>query len=238
MNGFMITPIGISVIAVYSFVILIAVLFLSRLMPKFRWKWVLLAPPAALLLTLPWAEEAWISWHFKEACKDAGVKVYRQVEVEGYLDGLSPKKKRSIEIGAYLVPHPVDFEQRGYRYYEEMLIEGGASHHERVGDRLMLSVLEIPKSRYLYKYAYQPTYNSHEEPIGWKLQKLETQVVDIQTGELLGRDITVKRWAPVADALWAQFIGSTLKTCPSPDVSPYVSPPLFPQAVLKPTLKP
>ena len=223
MNGFMITPIGIAVIAVYSFVILMAALFLSRLMSKFRWKWVLLAPPATLLLSLPWAEEAWISWHFKEACKDAGVTVYRRVEVEGFFD--------ESQEAAY------SYVEDGFEFMEHMESGGKILHVERPLGQWQTTYLDKPSARYHLKYPYQPTYHSHEEPIGWKLEKVERQVIDSQTGEILGRQIHVNRGLPIYEAWWAQSFGGAMVSCPSPNAQPYVPPPPFPQAVLKPISK-
>ena len=224
MNGFMISPTGIVVIAVYSFVILMIVLFLSRLMPRFRWKWVVLAPPALVLLSLPWAEEAWISWHFKEACKDAGVKVYRQVEVEGFYEG-------TIGTGYSFI------EQYNFRFMEEKRPDGKIEHTERPEGQWKTTILDRPSARYHVRYAYQPTPYDYEEPIGWKLRKTERQVIDSQTGEILGRQTTVKRVLPTYEALLAGLFGPPIVLCPSPDVQPYVPPPPFLQAVLKPVLK-
>ena len=239
MNGFMITPIGITVIAVYSFAILMAALFLSRLMPKFRWKWALLAPPAALLLSLPWAEEAWISWHFKEACKDAGVTVYRQVEVEGYVDDSSRSSRKSVTPGLWTMDTGslISFDRAGYKFTENMLEDGGVLRVERHPNGLMATVLDLPSARYQLKYTYQPSENSHEEPIGWKLEKVERQVIDSQTGEILGRQIHVNRGLPIYEAWWVQSFGGAMVSCPSPNAQPYVPPPPFPQAVLKPISK-
>lgn len=233
----MISPFGIVVIAIYSFVIMLVAILLSFLMPRFRWRWVLLAPPVAALLSLPWIEEAWISWYFKEACKDAGVKVYRQVEVEGYLDSQTPRKRKSIDIGIYDAPKPVEFELQGYRYFEEELVEGGVSHHERVDGQLMVSILDRPTASYRIVYHYQPTPYKIEEPIGWKLEKIERQVVDIQTGEILGRDTVIKRVLPTYEALIAALFGPPIVLCPGPNVQPYLPPPPFPQAVVKPVRK-
>ena len=239
MNSLMITPIGIGIIGIYSAIICVALLWpLFRLLRNSRWKLWIVSIVGFPLLAAPWAEEAWIAWHFNEACKDAGVKVYRQVEVDGYLDSLSPQKRRSVDSGSYPTPRKVDFEEGGYRYHEETLTDGGVSHHERVGDQILVSILDKPRARYLLRYAYQPEPSVHEEPIGWRLEKVERQVVDRETGEILGREIFIKRWAPIADALWAQFIGSTLTICPGPAVKPFVPSPLFPQVVLKPILKP
>ena len=243
MSDFQITPIGIVIIAIYSFVVGAIALFLGQLLKGIRWRWWLLAPPALLLLALPWAEEAWIAWHFTEACKDAGVKVYRQVEVEGYLDSQTPKKRKSIDIGSYDIPQPMEFELQGYRFYEEKLIEGGVSHHERVNGQLVLSILEHPTARYSVAFHYQPTPYQIEEPIGWKLEKIERQVVDIKTGEILGRDVIIKRVLPTYEALIARFFGPPIVICPSfkPTTQPYVplqfSKQSFPTNVLKPILK-
>lgn len=237
MNGYILSPIGMVVIAVYSFVILLATFLISRPLKRFRWTWFVLAPIMLVLISLPWAEEAWISWHFAEACKDAGVKVYRQVEVEGYLDALNPKERRYVDVGARLVPQPVDFEQQGYAYYEEALVEGGARRVEREGDRLVASISEKPKSRYVLKRHYQPGPGIYEEPIGWKLQKLERHVIDSQTEEILGRDTIIKRVLPTHEALIAGLFGPPIIICPGPNVKPFVPPPPFPQAVLKPISK-
>ena len=240
MNGFMISPTGIVVIAVYSFVILMIVLFLSRLMPRFRWKWVVLAPPALVLLSLPWAEEAWIAWHFNEACKDAGVAVYRQVEVEGYVDDTSRTLRNKVSPGLWkLDPGSLEsFDRAGYRFVENMLIDGGVLRVERHPEGLLASVLNTPSSRFHLIYAYQPEPSVHEKPISWKLEKIERQVVDRQTGEILGRDVHINRGFPVHEALFLQFFGQLVLTCPGPKVKPYVPPPPFPQAVLKPFPKP
>lgn len=221
MSAFQISPIGIAIIAAYSFLIGIVARFLSRQMKDIRWRWWLLAPPALLLMALPWAEEAWIAWHFNEACKEAGVKVYRQVEVEGFYDG-------TIGTGYSFI------EDYGFKFMEEKSRDGKIAHTERPDGQWKTTILEKPSARYHVIYAYQPRPHVYEQPIGRKLEKTESLVVDSQTGEILGRDVLVKRWASIADALWAQFIGSTLRTCPNPDVPPVP----FPQSVLKPISKP
>lgn len=233
MNGYMISPIGFLIIAIYSASIWGATLLINRLLKKFSWRWILIGPPLLTLLSLPWAEEAWIAWHFNEACKDAGVKVYRQVEVEGYLDALLPKKKRSIEVGSYVVPQPVDFEKRGYKYYEEALVDGGAIHHERIGDQIVISLIEKPISRYMQKRRLQSDSNAHEEPIGWKIEKIEYQVIDLPKIEIIGRDIHINRGLPIHEALWTRYIGGAMKTCPPPNIEK----PPFPEVVLKPISK-
>ncbi|HQU80925.1 MAG TPA: hypothetical protein PLU47_15845 [Azonexus sp.] len=225
MSAFQITPFGIVIIAVYSFAIGLSALVLSRLLKNLRWRWLLLAPPALLLMALPWGEEAWIAWHFNEACKEAGVKVYRQVEVEGFYDG-------TMGTGYSFI------EDYGFKFMEEKTSDGKIAHTERPDGQWKTTILEKPSARYHVIYAYQPRPHVYEQPIGRRLKKIESLVVDSQTGEILGRDVLVKRWASIADALWAQFIGSTLRICPDPDLQPHMLPLPFPQSVLKPISKP
>ena len=225
MSGFQITPIGIVIIAIYSFVIGAVALFLGQLLKEFRWRWWLLAPPALLMMALPWAEEAWIAWHFNEACKDAGVKIYRQVEVEGFYDG-------TMGTGYSFI------EDYGFRFMEEKTSDGKVTHTERPDGQWKTAILEKPSARYHVIYAYQPRPHAYEKPIGRRLEKIERLVVDSQTSEILGRDVVIKRRASTADELWAQFIGSTVRSCPGPDFQPYTPPPPFMQSVLKPISKP
>lgn len=222
MNAFQITPFGIVIIASYSFAIGAFALVISRLLKNLHWRRWLLAPPMLFLLALPWAEEAWIAWHFNEACKEAGVKVFRQLEVDGFYDG-------TIGTGYSFI------EDYGFKFMEEKTNDGKIAHTERPDGQWKTTILEKPTARYHVTYAYHPRPHVYEEPIGWRLEKIERRIVDSQTGEILGRNVVIKRWASMADALWAQFIGSTLRTCPSPEFQPYVPPPPFMQSVLKPT---
>lgn len=219
MSAFQITPFGIVIIAAYSFAIGVIALVLSRLLKSLRWRWWLLAPPALLLMALPWAEEAWIAWHFNEACKEAGVKVYRQVEVEGYLDSTNSYDRQSVTVGPQFNENPTQqagFEERGFRFLEQSLTDGGARHLERTGDRVMVTINNEPKARYQVKYHYQPTRHRYEEPIGWKLEKLEYQLVDRETGEVLGRDTRITRFPNYMELLWLRYFGPANVRCSGP----------------------
>ncbi|MDR0776219.1 MAG: hypothetical protein LBE81_06230 [Azonexus sp.] len=238
MSAFQITPFGLAIIVIYSFAIGSVALFLGRQLKDFRWRWWMLAPPALVLLALPWAEEAWIAWHFHQACKDAGVKVYRTVEVEGYLNAAtSIYERQKVSLGPQFPNNPTelaDFEKQGFRYFENLLTDGGARHLERVDDKVIVTLLDKPEARYHVVYHHRPTRHRYEEPIGWRLEKTERQVIDSQTGEILGRSTTIRRWYPMVDAIWIGLFGSYPKVCPGPQ-SPLSTPqPPFPQSVLKP----
>ncbi|GHT97110.1 hypothetical protein AGMMS49545_23650 [Betaproteobacteria bacterium] len=103
----------------------------------------------------------------------------------------------------------------------------------------MHTLLERPIARYHVIYAYQPNPYVQEEPIGWKLQKMEQRVIDSQTGEILGRKTTIKRVLPTHEALLAGLLGPPIVLCPSPTVEAYLPQlpfhqPPFPQSILNP----
>ncbi|RLJ61234.1 hypothetical protein [Sulfurisoma sediminicola] len=233
-----ISPIGIVLIAIYSaIVVVVLALPLRKLLARFRWKWAAIAPPVAVLLALPWAEEAWIAWHFKQACTDAGVHVGRKVEVEGFVDDTSRTPRNQIRKGNWNFDAKslADWDARGYRYKENMLTDGGVVHLERTPEGIVASILDQPTARYHYKHAYQPTPHKIEEPIGWRLEKIEWQVVDSATGEVLGRNTLIKRRASTVERLWIRLLGSDLTICPDPDSGPKQQP--FLEAVLVPAIK-
>jgi len=214
MNEYMMSPVGVVVIAVYSFVILMIALFFSRLISSLRWRWGLLTPPVFVLLSLPWAEEAWIAWHFTEACKDAGIHVYRKVVVEGYVDDLSRAPRADQKTGLLYFDHQslADFDKRGYRFQENMLQDGGVLHLERRSEGIVAQILEHPSARYHFRYS-DPR---QEVRIGRKLEKSETIVVDSVTGELMGRDTRFNRYPNLADELLLGLFGQMQTRCEAP----------------------
>lgn len=217
MNGYILTPIGAIVIATYSFLIFLVMVILRRFIKKSPWLWRGLKSLAFILLLLPWLEEAWISWHFAQACKDAGVKVYRQVEVEGY--GISRKDltRKNVTEGEQFRYDPTrvaDFEKMGFRFYEDILADGSARHLERTGNRVMVTLRDVPEARYYQRYAYQPTPFRTVETIGWKLEKGGRQIVDIQTGEILSQSIKIYRILPTYEALILGLLGPPVLSCP------------------------
>jgi len=214
--NYQMTVIGVAIILVYSaLVLLFIVLPLFRMLKKFRWKWAVLGPIAFTLLAAPWAEEYWISSNFHEACQDAGVHVYKKVAVEGFVDDTSRRDRDGIKTGRWHFDSKslADWDVRGYRFQENMLKDGGVIHVERTPLGIEASILDHPTARYHYKYAYQPTPYKTEEQIGWKLEKLEMQVVDSETGEVIAKDTKYRRAINIAEGSWRLYWGLASTTC-------------------------
>lgn len=212
---------------------------LNRLWRKLKaspWRWGL-PPLIPVLALLPFADEFWIAWHFEQACKEAGVHVYRQVKVEGFVDDTSRTPRNQVKTGNlnFDAKSLADWDMRGYRFQENMLTDGGVAHLERTPEGIVATILDQPTARYYIRYAYQPTPYRIEEPIGWRLEKIERQIVDSTTGEVLGRDTSIKRRAGTIDRSWVRLLGSDLTMCPDPSKGP--KQPSFPEAVLMPVVQ-
>lgn len=200
--NYQMSVIGVAIILVYSALVLLFIVWpLSRMLRKFRWKWKVLGPIAFTLLAAPWAEEYWIASNFHEACQDAGVHVYKKVEVEGFYDGTSNWGQQG-------------FLQVPYQFIEfKSSFNPGYKRLEKIGGSVQVTSLGHPTARYHYKYAYQPTPYIQEERIGWKLEKLGTVVVDSETGEIIARDTQYRRTINIAEGSWRLFWGLAKTTC-------------------------
>jgi len=229
--------VGAGIIAVYSALVLLIIVWpLSKLLKRFSWRWMAIVPIAFVLLAAPWAEEYWIARNFALACEDAGVHVYKQVEVEGFVDDTSRSLRDGIQTGLwnYDAKSLADWDVRGYRFQENMLSDGGVVHLERTSRGIEASILDRPTARYHYKYAYQPTPYKQEEHIGWKLEKLGMVVVDSETEEIIARDTEYRRTINVAEGSWRLFWGLAKTTCRGT----YPQPPASRQPFLKYVLIP
>ena len=76
--------------------------------------------------------------------------------------------------------------------------------------------LEHPEARYVFKYAYQPTPHRHEELVAWKLEKTQYEVMDLQTGEVIGSDTRITRYPSVMEMLWLRYFGPANVGCSGP----------------------
>lgn len=175
------------------------------------WRFVI-APLALVFIALPWVDEIYIAWHFHELCKDAGVHVYKKVEVDGFLDDTSREERDGQKIGL-LFNNPKyleDWDRTGYVFKEYMLKDGGARHLERQPDGVYVTILDRPTARYVYKYS------ANNEDAGLQLSKTEFIIVDTQTDEIISRSTLYKRYPGWVEGLWIRFVGSGLTICERP----------------------
>ena len=161
--------------------------------PK-RWALLLLVPP---VLVLPYADELWIAWHFERACREAGVQVYRKVEVEGFFNGTGGPGTDMIE-------------KQGFRFSEGYELGWKeVARIERDGDKWKRMHFNKPQARYHYSYPDPRQW----VPAGLQINRREVQVVDSETGEVLGREVCFERYPGFVEGLWLRFLGSGQTIC-------------------------
>ena len=157
----------------------------------------------AVMFALPWTEELWIAYKFDQFCrKDAGLFIHKTVEVEGFYDETRPGRP-----GALAEQAKKSMDQSGYQFYERPISNpyGGPSkvvRFEKVDGQWISRTLDRPTARYHYK-----TLNSHA-PVAHQIKRFEDVVIDVQTGEVLGRFVNYYR-----GAYWF-FISSGRPTIP------------------------
>jgi hypothetical protein len=165
--------------------------------------WPVLVPLFLLLYIGPIAEELWIAWNFGQLCKkDAGIFIYKTVEVEGFYDSTRP-----THAGPPTAQAVASFELGGYQFYEMLFPnrKGGSHqvvHLEKTNGVWTPTVLDQPTARYHYK-----ELASHL-PVSHQVKKFERVVVDQENKKVLGRYLNYYRGAP-----WF-FIGLDRPTIP------------------------
>jgi hypothetical protein len=176
--------------------------------------WVPLAATAVLLPVAaiwPWWEELGIAYNFGQLCKkDAGIFIYKTVEVEGYFDATRAAR-------ADPVPKEVaeSFDRQGYRFYEEVLpdFRGGRNRvvrFEKVDGVWTPTVLDHPTAKYRY------ATNIYGSKAGHKITRQESTVTDQMSGEVIGRYVEYGRRAP-----WFYIgLGEASFSCDGPDGGP------------------
>jgi hypothetical protein len=234
-----ITVIGWVIIFVFYAVAAAVIALLFRRSKK-TLRTILLVAVVPVIVVAPLADEAWIGWHFREACKDAGVHVIRAVQVDGYLDATSPVlSSRVVATGPVSDTNRVfDFEKAGYRFHENLLSDGRVSHWEREAGEMIVAVRDRPEARYHYQRIVDKRDGQgvhYELPIALKVERGGEMVVDGQTGEIIGTNVIYKRRPGWIDGLWMGKVGTAVTVCPNFESSPPQPP--FPRAVLIPSTK-
>jgi len=195
--------------------------FGSWLRKRMKHAWVVMVPLFLLLYIGPIAEELLISRNFGQLCKkDAGIFIYKTVEVEGFYDStggsfelLRSGKYRWLEgpsRDGKGVSHTAlgddkftreaiskfDSEAKGKRAsaLEMLRVEVDdvteALVFPKKDESWRITKLDQPTARYHYRW---PDFNSH---VSHKINKNSQEVVDTQTGEVLGGAVRYGRRAP------------------------------------------
>lgn len=216
MSAYMISPFGVVIIGVYSALVL-ALIGLPMWRFLRRWSWwryptLLVVLP---LLAAPWAEEVWIANNFERLCRDAGVKVYRQVEADGFVDATYIKERPTGEMNVFklLYDDPqklAEFDRSGLKFRETLYLDGSVWHVERRADGVYGALLGKPNGRY---FLSSPNVHS---AVGWQLQKTDDRLEDRTTGELLAQELRFTRGPSMAEGLWLQYFGPVGKGCKGP----------------------
>lgn len=168
--------------------------------------WAKIALPvlAIAVLVAPWADEVWIAWRFNELCKDAGVRVVRKVEAAGFYDD-------TMRSGYELV------DQYGFTFMEHRSGSAGKVEHvQKVDGKWIVSNHDRPTARYHYKRMIEFRDASgihHEIEVALKIMKMGEEVVDSQTGQVIGRNIAYRRSPGWIEGLWIQFLGTGATIC-------------------------
>jgi hypothetical protein len=164
------------------------------LRPLRAFRWLVLLPLAIVIIVWPLADEVAITREFKLACKDAGVHVVRQVEVDGFFD--------AVVGGGY-----ENIDRHGYSFMEQQSERKEKIEHiQRVDRKWQVTILDRPTARYHYKFA-DPR---QEVPYGKWVQKRETQVIDTKTGEVIATETRFNRYSSPIQLLWP------VQQCPDP----------------------
>lgn len=209
------SPFGYMIMAVFYAVVFVLYWYLiwTTMASWKRTRLALAVPVTIVVLALPWIDEMWITWRFNELCKTEGPQVVRAVKVEGYLVDMGrSSSSKNEKVGLMENPQIKEsFDRSGYRFKETMYQDGKVRHLEREPEGVRVTILDRPEARYSYTTAMpSPKF---EEVAGFKIEKIEYRIVDLQTGEVIGRDTRYKRFPGWVEGLWVGFFGSGLTTC-------------------------
>ncbi len=155
--------------------------------------WPLMLPLFLLLYLGPIAEELYIAWNFDRLCKkDAGIFVYKTVQVDGFYDDTHAWRADKLE-------------KSGFRWVEgrdRTTFKEVYWRHEWVGDKIRSYEIERPTARYHYKMV------ASHKPVAHQIDQFEDVVEDTHDDQVIGRYMNYRRGAP-----WF-FIGLGRPTIP------------------------
>jgi hypothetical protein len=193
--------------------------FGAWLRKRMKKSWVVMAPLFALLYIGPIAEEFWIAWNFGHLCKkDAGIFIYKTVEVEGFYDDTHSWRADKLEAAGFRWMEGRDRTKTRPVYWR----------HEWVGKEIRSFQIDHPTARYHYKW---PNFNTK---VSHKIYKQSEEVTDTEVSEILGGSIQYGRKSP----WYFVALDDPGMSCPSPGEDPLKEPGLVYKRILKPIPEP
>lgn len=202
-------------LSLVTIAIVAILIFHFMFLRSWRWRWVFTGSLAAMVFALASqtiVEEREISIKFAELCKGAGVHIFKTVEVPGFFDATNTGPDQAGEVTSRQAIE--SYEKRGFRFYERKASynRGGVSRVEKIDGKWTVSILERPKARYHYLHVGI----REEMPVGHKLEKRESIVLDSETGNVLARQLQYNRYPNSVDSLWIRFFGTGMRFCNKP----------------------
>lgn len=167
--------------------------------------WMVIVPLLGLLYIGPVAEELWIAWNFDQHCrKDAGIFVYKTVEVEGFYDDTHSWRADKLAATGFKW-----MEGRGRANSREVYWR-----HEWVGKEIRSFQISRPTARYHYRSPHTDTSMAN------RVDKIERVVIDSESDDVLARETKYRREAPwffigLDRPVMLKVIGDRPRFCPT-----------------------
>lgn len=145
-------------------------------------------------------EALYIDWRFQKLCKVGGIQITKRVTTDGYFDG-------STDWSNW----PEEFLKTGFRYIEWKDRTTGSYRRITMEER-RIHVDDIPQPTARYRSTRREP--AHPTPVAHLILRKEDMVIDVETGEILGRRTIFYRYPAFVDRVWWQFFDLTPSMCP------------------------
>lgn len=155
-----------------------------------------------LITAVPFAaaigEAAYVERNWQALCATATTEVKRRVLVEGfYDDGFRTEGWQVLHGG-----------KSGFRYVEWKDQRGRLWRTEGFSEPTLRTVaIDRPSARYQWRMPQFPV------AVGYRLEKREETVSDLQTGEVIGKSVTGYRYPAFVDQLWRRWFDRVPQKC-------------------------
>jgi hypothetical protein len=196
----------------------VAIFLASKLLGK-KFKGIVAWVVIAAILIAPWTEELWIAYNFGQLCrKDAGIFINKTVEVDGFYDSTMRSAYENTKPGRYRFVEHATEDRHGFervqRATEEERLRALAWYAENnpgkgrpkdrsifqpLSEKEVVAVLPNDMDAWRITKLDKPTARYHYRnvdllrPVSHQIDRVEDVVVDVQTGDVLGRYVNYYR---------------------------------------------